>query len=197
MNHWKRKQSQSVALSKTTSIGSSHSRNRKWTKFILFWTVSSCGLFSVNIRTIEAFILLSYNEPYYPFVKELNLITSDRPAGYNGSQYPITFSIYKYYLFLEKFPALLPIELNGYYENRAGHFSDLDAWFYPGRQLVPISPLANACLRFVSKVKHIKGLKWRIGTEVSCANSPSTKSISNERQKSCLCAELRVQFRNF
>lgn len=42
------------------------------------------------------------------------------------SQYPITFSIYTYYLSLGKFPALLPIELNGYYENRAGRFSDLD-----------------------------------------------------------------------
>lgn len=70
--------------------------------------------------------MLIYNENYYPFVKELSLITSGRPAGYNVSQYPITFSIYMYYLSLGRFPALLPIELNGYYENRAGHFSDLD-----------------------------------------------------------------------
>lgn len=30
-----------------------------------------------------------------------------------------------------------------------------------------ISPVPNASLRFVSKVEHIKGLKWRSGTKVS------------------------------
>lgn len=30
-----------------------------------------------------------------------------------------------------------------------------------------ISPVANASFRFVSKVEHIKGLKWRNGTKVS------------------------------
>lgn len=62
---------------------------------------------------------------HYPFVQELSLITSGRPAACNVSQYPITFSIYMYYLSLEKFPALLSVELNGHYENRAGHFSAL------------------------------------------------------------------------
>lgn len=84
------------------------------------------GWFNVKIRPTEGFVLLIYSERYYPFVKELSLITSGRPAGYNVSQYPITFPIYMYYLSLRMFLALLPIELNGYYENRAGHFSDLD-----------------------------------------------------------------------
>lgn len=120
--------------------------------------------FNVNITPTEGFVLLIYSEHCYPFVKELSLITSGRPAGYNVSQYPITFSIYMYYLSLRMFLALLPIELNGYYENRAGHFSDLDVWFYPGRQLVLISPVASACFWFDAKVERIKDLRWSSGT---------------------------------
>lgn len=55
-----------------------------------------------------------------------------------------------YYLSLEKFPTILPMELNGYYENRVGHFSGLEVWCYPGKQLVLIGPTANAFLGFVS-----------------------------------------------
>lgn len=116
----KQEQSHSVAL----DLPALETRDQK-VNFELAGT-TRLGRFSVNVRTTEDLILLIYSENYYPFVKELSLITSGRPAGHNVSQYPITFSIYMYYLSLGKFPALLPIELNGYYENRAGHFSDLD-----------------------------------------------------------------------